>query len=183
MAGRLRSALASTVAASPIWAPRTRARLLRALGVRVHGSARVYPWIRFVGGVDHLEIGRGAFVNVNATIGANARVVIGDRVHLGPGVSLLPTSHEIGPREQRAGAPVSAPITIGAGAWLGAGVTVLGGVTIGEGCVIAAGTLVSADTQPDGVYGGVPARLIRRLGASGPEPAASGAEPTPSPFE
>ncbi|MCZ2825589.1 MULTISPECIES: acyltransferase [unclassified Modestobacter] len=183
MAGRMRGALASSVAGSPVWAPRTRARLLKALGVRVHGSARVYPWIRFVGGVDHLEIGRGAFVNVNATIGANARIVIGDRVHLGPGVSLLPTSHEVGPREQRAGTPGSAPITIGAGAWLGAGVTVLGGVTIGEGCVIAAGSLVSADTQPDGVYGGVPARLIRRLGPSGSEPAPSRAEPTPSTAE
>ncbi|GAA4741856.1 hypothetical protein GCM10023328_23820 [Modestobacter marinus] len=179
----MRGALASTVAGSPVWAPRTRARLLRALGVRVHGSARVYPWIRFVGGVDHLEIGRGAFVNVNATIGANARIVIGDRVHLGPGVSLLPTSHDVGPREQRAGAPVSAPITIGDGAWLGAGVTVLGGVTIGAGSVIAAGALVSGDTQPDAVYGGVPARLIRRLDSSGTGPAPAPAEPTTAPAE
>jgi acetyltransferase-like isoleucine patch superfamily enzyme len=140
-----------------------RARLLRVLGVRVIGGARVYPWIRFAGGVEHLEIGRGSFVNVNLTVGANADIVLGDRVHLGPAVSLLPTSHEIGPSGQRAGAPTAAPIRIGNGAWLGAGVTVLGGVTIGAGCVIAAGAVVNGDTEPDTLYGGVPARLIGRL--------------------
>lgn len=163
MAGRLRGVLASTVVAHPVWGPRMRARLLAVLGVRVAGSARVYPWIRFIGGVEHLEIGGGAFLNVQLTVGANAAVVIGQRVHLGPGVSLLPTSHEIGSAEQRAGAAAGAPISIGNGAWLGAGVTVLGGVTIGAGCVVAAGALVHRDTEPDSLYGGIPARLIRRL--------------------
>lgn len=163
MAGTVRGTLASTVVASPVWTPRVRARLLRALGVRFVGGARVYPWIRFAGGVDHLEIGRGCFINMNLTVGANADIVLGERVYLGPGVSLLPSSHDLGPRAQRAGRTVSAPITIGDGAWLGAGVTVLGGVTVGAGCVIAAGAVVAADTEPDTVHGGVPARLIRRL--------------------
>ena len=169
MAGTVRGVVASTVAASPVWTPRARARLLRALGVRLIGSARVYPWIRFTGGVDHLQIGRGSFLNVNLTVGANADILLGERVYLGPGVSLLPSSHELGPRAQRAGKTVAAPIRIGDGAWLGAGVTVLGGVTIGAGCVIAAGAVVSSDTEPDTLHGGVPARLIRRLEHPGPD--------------
>ena len=163
MSGRMRGVLASTVVASPVWSPRMRARLLRALGVRVTGAARVYPWIRFIGGVEHLQIGSGALLNVHLTVGANAPVTVGERAHLGPGVSLLPTSHRIGPTEQRAGAVAGAPIRIGNGAWLGAGVTVLGGVTVGAGCVVAAGALVHRDTEPDCLYGGVPARLMRRL--------------------
>ncbi|TFV64679.1 acyltransferase [Geodermatophilus sp. DF01-2] len=168
MAGTVRGVLASTVAASPLWSPRARARLLGFLGVRLTGGARVYPWIRFAGGVSHLEIGRGSFVNMSLTVGANADVVLGERVYLGPGVSLLPSSHELGPRTQRAGATVSAPIRIGDGAWLGAGVTVLGGVTIGAGCVIAAGAVVARDTEPDTLHGGVPARFIRRLEPADP---------------
>jgi acetyltransferase-like isoleucine patch superfamily enzyme len=163
MAGRLRGVLASTLVASPVWSPRMRARMLGLLGVRVSRGARVHPGIRFIGGVDHLVVGRGSFLNTDVTIGANADVVLGERVHLGPGVSLLPTIHEIGPHEQRAGATAGAPIRIGDGSWLGAGVTVLGGVTVGEGCVVAAGAVVRTDTEPDTVYGGVPARLIRRL--------------------
>jgi maltose O-acetyltransferase len=163
VAGTIRGALASAVVGSPVWTPKARARLLRALGVRVRGGARVYPWIRFTGGLDHLELGRGCFVNVNVTIGANAAIVLGERVHLGPGVSLLPTTHELGGPGQRAGAVTSGPITIGDGAWLGAGVTVLGGVTVGAGCVVATGAVVTEDTEPNAVYGGLPARLIRRL--------------------
>lgn len=169
MAGTVRGVLAGAVAGSPLWTPRVRARLLGLLGVRVQGTARVYPGIRFTGGVRQLTIGRGAFVNVGLTVGANADVVIGERVHLGPGVQLLPTSHAVGPHRQRAGESVSAPIRIGAGSWLGAGVIVLGGVTVGEGCVVAAGAVLSSDCEPDTVWGGVPARLLRRLDA---EPAA-----------
>jgi acetyltransferase-like isoleucine patch superfamily enzyme len=171
MAGRLRGVLASTLVASPVWSPRMRARLLGLLGVRLSGGARINPGIRFIGGVDGLVVGRGAFINTDVTIGANADVVLGERVHLGPGVSLLPTIHQIGPHEQRAGATAGLPIRIGDGSWLGAGVTVLGGVTVGDGCVVAAGAVVHVDTEPDAVYGGVPARLIRRLPPKGQAPA------------
>jgi maltose O-acetyltransferase len=42
-------------------------------------------------------------------------------------------------------------------------VTVLPGVTVGAGCVIAAGAVVASDLQPNGLYGGVPAKLIQEL--------------------
>lgn len=169
MASTVRGVVASLVAGSPVWTPRVRGRLLRALGVRGTGSVRVYPWIRFTGDVAHLVLGRGAFVNLGLTVGAGADIEIGERAYFGPGVQLLPTTHAIGPREQRAGATSSAPIRIGAGSWLGAGVIVLGGVTVGDGCVIAAGAVVTADCEPDAIYGGVPARLLRRIAAVEPE--------------
>jgi maltose O-acetyltransferase len=109
------------------------------------------------------SLDRGAFLNANLTVGANADISIGSRAYLGPGVSLLPTSHTIGPHAQRAGANTSAPIRVGAGSWLGAGVIVLGGTSIGDGCVVAAGSVVTADCEPDAIYGGVPAKLLRRL--------------------
>jgi acetyltransferase-like isoleucine patch superfamily enzyme len=46
--------------------------------------------------------------------------------------------------------------------WIGAGVIILDGVTIGEGSVVAAGAVVSKDIPDFSIYGGVPARLIRR---------------------
>ncbi len=53
------------------------------------------------------------------------------------------------------------PTTIGHDVWLGCGVTVKSGVTIGNGAIIAAGAVVSGDIEPYGIYGGIPARLIR----------------------
>lgn len=53
----------------------------------------------------------------------------------------------------------SDPIRVEGDVWIGANATIIGGVTIAERCVIGAGAVVTRDTEPGGVYLGVPARL------------------------
>lgn len=53
------------------------------------------------------------------------------------------------------------PTHIGNDVWIGCNVVIKSGVTIGDGAVIAAGAVVSGDLEPYGVYGGVPAKLIK----------------------
>ncbi len=53
------------------------------------------------------------------------------------------------------------PITLVEDVWLGANVTVTGNVTIARGCVIGANAVVTRDTEPMGLYTGVPARRLR----------------------
>jgi acetyltransferase-like isoleucine patch superfamily enzyme len=58
-----------------------------------------------------------------------------------------------------------AGITVGADCWIGAKATVLDGARIGDQCVIAAGSVVIAGTYAaGGIYGGVPAKLLRVRG-------------------
>ena len=57
----------------------------------------------------------------------------------------------------------SAPIVIKDGAWLGAHTLVLKGVTIGERAVIAAASVVTKDVPDDELWGGNPARFIRKI--------------------
>lgn len=45
--------------------------------------------------------------------------------------------------------------------WIGYGVKILSGVKIGKGVIVAAGAVVTKDLEPYGIYGGVPAKLIR----------------------
>lgn len=45
--------------------------------------------------------------------------------------------------------------------WIGYGAKILSGVKIGKGAVIGAGAVVTNDLEAYGIYGGVPARLIR----------------------
>lgn len=45
--------------------------------------------------------------------------------------------------------------------WIGYGVKILSGVIIGQGAVIGAGAVVTSDLEPYGIYGGVPAKLIK----------------------
>lgn len=108
-----------------------------------------------------IVIGDGSFVNQRCTISPNT--YIGDNVCIGHSVLLITDSHKIGSFEKRAGEAYYPPIHIENGCWIGAHSTVLGGVTIGKGCIIAAGSVVNKDCDPNSLYAGVPARLIRKL--------------------
>lgn len=90
-------------------------------------------------------------------------IIIGDGVSIAFKTIFINASHEIGPIEHRAGKGINAPIRIEDGCWIGANVTIMPGVTIAKGCIIGAGTLVTEDTEENGIYVGIPARLIRKL--------------------
>lgn len=51
--------------------------------------------------------------------------------------------------------------TIGNDVWLGVRVVIRDGITVGDGAIVGAGAVVVKDLAPYGIYGGVPARLIR----------------------
>lgn len=57
---------------------------------------------------------------------------------------------------------ITGPVVLGNDVWIGAGAVLLGGVTIGDGAVVAAGSVVNKDLEPYGVYGGCPAKLIKK---------------------
>lgn len=52
------------------------------------------------------------------------------------------------------------PITLDEDVWVCANVTITADTRIARGCVIAANAVVTKDTEPMGIYGGVPARRI-----------------------
>jgi maltose O-acetyltransferase len=141
---------------------RVRTRLLNRFGCRLHPSARIEMGATLIG--RNLVGGDGAYVNTGVLIdAANATVTIGNAVHIGPRAVLLTDTHDLGPVEQRAGANQSVPLTIGDGVWIGAAAVLLPGAVIAPGCVIAAGAIVTGDTEPNGLYAGVPARRVRDL--------------------
>jgi acetyltransferase-like isoleucine patch superfamily enzyme len=54
-------------------------------------------------------------------------------------------------------------ILIGSGCWIGAKVTILDGARVEDGCIIAAGSVLTAGTfESNGIYGGNPAKIIRK---------------------
>ncbi len=53
------------------------------------------------------------------------------------------------------------PITLEEDVWIAANVTVAANTRIARGCVIGANAVVTRDTEPMGVYVGVPARRLR----------------------
>ena len=107
--------------------------------------------VRAAGG--RIEIG------VNSGIGQNC-VVVAANHQMGVGVNFIDSAWD----EDRSG------VILGDNVWVGANCTLLPGCRIGDNVIIAAGSVVRGTVPAGEIWGGIPARFLRRLPAS-PNPA------------
>jgi len=99
------------------------------------------------------EIGNNVILRYRSIIARN--VVIEDDVFFTAGVKTIFLDHKRGRTIK--------PLIIGKGCFLGDASVVMGGVHIAPHCIIGACALVIKDTDPNGVYVGVPAKRIREV--------------------
>jgi maltose O-acetyltransferase len=145
---------------------RTRAQLMRLVGVSIGPRTLVMSSLRISGGAGaarRVHIGADCFINEDCVIDATADVHIGDEVNFGQGVLVTTSGHVVGGPERRAGLIQPELVRIGDGAWLASRVIVLPGVEVGEGAIVGAGAVVTRSVAPHTLAAGVPAREIRRL--------------------
>ncbi len=106
-----------------------RASVLRRYGFKIGKGTLVYEMPRIGGALrdlaKQLTVGEDCVIELGCELELGETITIGNRVTLGPEVLILTTSHELGPREQRAGPLVRSPVVIQDGAWIGARATVL----------------------------------------------------------
>lgn len=119
------------------------------------------------------KLGLGLVLEDNVGIGSNSflgcagGIKIGADTIIGNFVSFHSENHNYDDLDLpiRLQGVNSRGIIIGSNCWIGAKVTILDGVDLGDGCIIAAGAVVKAGTYPpNGIYGGIPAKLIKRRG-------------------
>ena len=116
----------------------------------------------YISDAKNVKIGKNCRINENVFIQG---AYIGDNVLIAPNCSLLSTSHIHADKNipiVYQGETTPSPSVIHDGVWLGRNVVVLPGICIGEGSIIAAGAIVTKDVDPFSVYGGVPAKLIKK---------------------
>ncbi|MDE2391972.1 MAG: acyltransferase [Rhodospirillales bacterium] len=141
--------------------------LMRRLGYDIHPSACLWAGANLRSKA--LTIGPDVFINVGFFFDGFQKLEIAGNVRIGPFVRVITATHEIGPPGQRCTIEaIGGPVRIGKGSWIGCNVTLLPNVTVAEGCVIAAGAVVTRSTLPNGLYAGVPARLVRMLDGAVP---------------
>lgn len=150
------------------------APLLRGAGFTV-GEGTVVDAMPTIHGGEALEqnlhIGQGCIVGVGCTFDLEERITIEDDVTIGHQVMILTSTHELGPKEHRAGPVTRNPVTIKRGAWVQPRSIVLPGVTVGEGAVVTAGSLVNKDVPAHTRVAGSPARQVEAYEPQPPPPA------------
>lgn len=110
----------------------------------------------------NITVGKDVFINTGCRFQDQGGIRIGDGTLIGHNVVLATLNHDMDPEKRRWMHP--APIIIGKRVWIGANATVVPGVSIGDNAVVAAGAVVTKDVPADTVVGGVPARVLKKLG-------------------
>ena len=147
-------------------------------GVRLGNGAKVSPGAlvknaAFIGNATigkEVEIGLGTYVNSGQIMSGK----IGSWCSIAYNVLIGPTEHDLDApttspfKARKMGLPsniadkqVSPPV-IGDEVWVGANAVILRGVTIGNYAVIAAGAVVNKNVPANEIWGGVPAKFIKR---------------------
>lgn len=110
----------------------------------------------------HVSIGENVFFNHNCALTAKEKIAIGDNVVIANNVVIVDHDHQVDSSGITNGYTI-APVSIEDNVWIGANSVILKGVTIGEGSVIAAGSVVNRNIPSHELWGGVPAKCIKKL--------------------
>lgn len=111
-------------------------------------------------------IGQDSLIGEFNVIRGQGGVRIGNRVYTSPMVQLIAVNHVFDdPNRPFVEQGITARgIVVEDDVWIGSAAVITDGVTIGRGAVVAAGAVVTRDVPPQTVVGGVPARVLRRVG-------------------
>ena len=109
----------------------------------------------------NIHLGKNVFINAGCRFQDQGGIYIGDGTFIGHNVILATLNHDLNPNTRADMYPK--PIHIGKKVWIGSGAIVLPGVSIGDNSVIAAGSVVTKNVPGNVVYGGNPAKFIKKI--------------------
>ena len=111
-----------------------------------------------------IEIGDNTGMS-NVLLAARTRITVGSNISFGGGAKIFDTDfHSLDLQERKADVNIpTAPVVIEDGVFIGADAIILKGVTIGAESVIGAGSLVAKSVPPGEIWGGNPAKFIKKL--------------------
>lgn len=118
--------------------------------------------------IDHpknLSLGSNVSIHRQVTILSGGDIVIGNNVSIAHSSSLISGNHTWENLES----PIKYnPVILGSirifdDVWVGCGVRILNDIQISSRVVVAAGAVVNRPLKEKGVYGGVPAKILKRF--------------------
>lgn len=111
-----------------------------------------------------IVFGDNCSINPYCMIYGHGGLRVGDNVRIAAHTTIVPANHMYDFQDGRMTHSDLARegVVIGDDVWIGSGVRILDGVEITGQIIIGAGAVVTRSLEVPGVYGGVPAKLIRR---------------------
>tara|TARA_Y100001970_G_C13934086_1_gene699791 strand:- start:209 stop:775 length:567 start_codon:yes stop_codon:yes gene_type:complete len=146
------------------WSPRPchrwRRFLISLFGAKIHPKARIYPsakiWLP-----SNLTMEAYSCIGDNVDIYNVANVIIKNHATISQRTWICTASHDI---DNPLHPLITGPIVIGPHAWIAGEAFIGPNITVGEGCVIGTRAALFNDAEEWHVFGGVPAKAIRKRG-------------------
>lgn len=126
--------------------------------VSIHSDVRIFH-------LQNISIGSNVSIHPLCYIDGEGGIEIGDDVSIAHNVTIMSSNHGWNKED----IPIKynpksyGKVVIGNDVWIGCGARIMAGVNIGSRCIIAAGAVVTHDCESNGIYGGIPAKLIKRI--------------------
>ena len=114
---------------------------------------------------DGTKLRIGKYCRINENVFFQGDVIIGNYVMIAPNVTIHSSTHIYDSIENPMvlnGLSNNNTVIIEDDVWIGRNVVVLPGIKIGKGSIVGANSVVTKDIEPYSIYGGVPAKLIRK---------------------
>ncbi|MBC5643679.1 acyltransferase [Parabacteroides sp. BX2] len=137
---------------------------LYSLGMASCGKNFQVTHSAILNGLDNMFVGKDVYIANFGNFICNDPIYIGDGVLFGPSVVMSSGNHVFDGIDFRSKVHRE-KISIGDGCWIAAHVTIISGSVIPSKSLIAAGALVTKKSccgESCGVFGGVPAKFIRK---------------------
>jgi len=117
----------------------------------------------FYGNPKNVQVGSKSAISRGAMLDGFDKITIGDNVAIAFGVTFITSTHELGPKEKRAGKLFGNPIVVGDGCWIAAHAIIGPGTEIGAGSMVSASAVVMQSVPENSLVVGVPGKVITRL--------------------
>jgi len=137
--------------------------LFKTLSKNCGDNVSIHPNVYFFG-LKNLSVGNNVSIHPMCYIDAFGMIEIGDDVSIAHNTTIVSTEHkfdnlEINIKDQGV---LYKKTIIHSNVWIAAGCRVLAGTNIHSGSILAAGAVVKEIVEKNSIYGGVPAKLIRK---------------------
>jgi len=135
-------------------------RLCKRIGINVVIKEGVY-----IKEPENIEIGNNVSIQEYCLLSGYGGLIIGDNVSIAAGTMIFTSSHSYSDKSInfRNSILEIKPVRIGNNVWIGAGCRIIGGSIIGNNVIVGAGSVINKTLTDNGIYAGIPARLIKEL--------------------
>lgn len=136
----------------------------RISGMKIGKGSTIHMWARFFY-PKGITIGNDTVIGDHVFLDGRAPLKIGNHCDIASSVQIYNSQHDIDADDFGA---IELPIEIGDYVFIGPRAIILPGVKIEKGAVVAAGAVVAGDIDESEVWGGVPAKFIRKRKLTNP---------------